>query len=90
MESTPWNPVGGSATAISSAIEPQNVPEMNIHREVCKEIMSHLGRIVFIFIIILTSHWKIKYFVNLTKLTSNFTIKISKRLVMIPQNQNKN
>lgn len=26
MENTPWNPVGGSASAISSLIEPQNVP----------------------------------------------------------------
>jgi len=37
MKNTPWNPVGGSAAAISSIIEPQNVPEMNIHHQLCQQ-----------------------------------------------------
>jgi len=44
IKNTPWNPVGGSAAAISSIIEPQNVPEMNIHHQLCHQKSMHLDK----------------------------------------------
>ena len=42
MKNTPWNLVRGFAAVISSIIEPQNVPEMNIHHQLCQQKQNAL------------------------------------------------